>query len=129
MPRLLALDDTVAEPAMFTPWSLAHFMTGVLVAMWAARLLPDQTELARVMLWNSLHMLYEAKDLLAGTRCNPEKGSGYWIDNSTLNSAVDHLVALAGYALGYWARNRIPIAPVTGIYAITLLICKGLRLG
>lgn len=81
--RLFGKFDFVHSPALFTPWSLMHFTSGVV-----SRSLLESRDRA-----SFLHALYESKDFFFAyvmkKGLNPEKEGN--VQNSWLNSIGDQI--------------------------------------
>lgn len=90
---IIASQDTRNNPALFTPWSIVHFLSGVV-----AKLLNVDF---RIFLF--LNILYESKDLFFSSE-----------ENSWQNSIADVLSGI----LGYYTSSKIILGITTVIIVL-----------
>ena len=90
--KLIAINDTQRKPVLFTPWTLIHFLSGVVsVLVLMACGVTNQTHIFWIALL--IHTIYELHDCLYTYLDVPVT---YWRDNSYLNSAGDTVANIVG---------------------------------
>lgn len=97
--------DFVGAPAVFTPWSIIHFATGVLAHAMShyARLHP----VTGFVIFFVLHGLYEAKDIIKTHYALRQPGVDPMnVKDSLPNSVGDQLSGLAGYVAAAYVLGR-----------------------
>jgi hypothetical protein len=90
--QIFSFFDFTLKPALFTPWSLAHFITGI-----AFKSMDVSSRNAFL-----IHLIYELKDLYISyvkqKNLNPNLPNST-IQNSFLNSIVDQISFEIGFSL------------------------------
>tara|TARA_Y200000002_G_scaffold380177_1_gene391076 strand:- start:4329 stop:4745 length:417 start_codon:yes stop_codon:yes gene_type:complete len=105
--RLISKDDTLKDPSLLTPYSILHFLFGILFALFFTII--RLSFLKGFIIFNIIHLLYEIKDycgsytnLLIDYKRIPTKLKTFIKDNSYQNSISDQIIAIIGYLLGYY---------------------------
>jgi len=115
MVLFFSITDKRNSPAFVTPWSLIHFMFGVLFYLYFEYLFPNVSALNMFVVLIIVHTLYEITDLLYYFNLNL-KGQ-YWSSNSLLNSVGDTIFTILGFILvAIWK-------PKMSLFQINLLTC------
>lgn len=97
--KILSYDDDIKNEACFTPWSLIHFLVGVVTAILFIYI--NVSFYHGFIIYFIIHGVYEIKDyILANYSVKLNKH----IDNSFINSIYDQLISMAGFTLVYWLK-------------------------
>lgn len=80
--------DTPSHPALFTPFSLFHFLAGAYAYLVTKWLFPTFPVTYDFVVWIAIHTLYEIKDIF-----HPDT------TNSWINSFGDTITGLAGFVI------------------------------
>jgi hypothetical protein len=114
---LASMDDSPHSEAWITPFSIQHYLIGLLTFP-IFKALTISTPL-NFILANILHILYEAKDLLLTYRVRKLNGR-YLNFNSLRNSLGDHIVFTLGQLTG-WFMFGATINPASLQFVIVLM--------
>jgi hypothetical protein len=104
--------ETVAQPAFTTPYTIVHFITGMLAYTMSYFLFPAMPLLYSFLIWVVLHGAYEIHDLQMTNN-----------DNSLANSIGDTIFSIMGFfsAMYIYSSRRVTFDDVA-ITAFILLI-------
>lgn len=109
LPQFYARGDSPEEPAIFTPFSLIHFLSGMYAYLVLRFIFPYSKTWILFLIWLVLHTLYETKDVFLTS------------SNSFINSIGDTIAALAGFLVGAAVLCRFSLVKVVigGLLLIT----------
>ena len=125
---LISKDDTLKYPSLLDPWSILHFLIGIIFALFFYII--HLSFLNGFIIFNIIHLLYEIKDY-CGSYTNllddynkriPSKLQTFIKDNSYQNSISDQIVAIMGYLLGYYLLQNNYLTEKNIIYFSIILI-------
>ena len=111
--KWFSTDDDAEKAAMFTPWSINHFLSGVVVAF-VSKIYPKYS---KWIIWGYIigHTIYEIIDVHK-VKIVDKKASGN--SNSVINSIGDELSML----LGLWLGLSLPITDYLLWFYVTSVI-------
>ena len=125
-----AFEDTIQKPAIITPWSIVHFLAGVVLYCYAKYLCKGLSSLNAVLVMLFIHTVYEIKDLMMYIGFTSK--NNYFTNNSLTNSIGDTIFALLGALVVIMISpklNRMFLFTVTAIWIFLAFICKYYRMG
>ena len=94
--KLFSVSDTIEHNALITPWSLVHFLFGLIFSIISLTYV-KMSYMSTFILMLIVHTIYEYNDLLCYYNvCDP---NFHWIDNSFLNTIGDTLFSVLGFVL------------------------------
>ena len=103
----VSMDDSPYKEAWFTPYSIQHFLIG-LITFPIFKILEISNPL-NLILANLLHIVYESKDILLTYKVRKFNGR-YLNFNSVRNTIGDHFVFTLGQIIG-WYMFHLDITP------------------
>lgn len=121
--KLFSLEDGRHNPAIFTFFSLQHFLTGYIGFVILNKMKLSHAKSTVVLF--IVHTLYELKDCYVSYY---EKDMSYWGDNSIINSVGDTILfaigmyaaILVGKNAEYYIFTQILIVITIGFYMTNL---------
>ena len=124
--RFAAWHDSLQMPALLTPWSLAHFASGVVAAA-CARAFSRAGFGDAFRTWLVLHLLYELKDQVRAAlgHLGPTRGYqplplSHTTNNSPLNTAGDQTASALGFVLAW--TLRAPLVEAAAASALLFVV-------
>jgi hypothetical protein len=98
-------DDTIENPALFTPWSFMHILSSIQIILF----LYYYGFRKNIILYSFLiHSLYELKDYYFSYVLKVDYG--VWYNNSFLNTIGDTISCFIGIYIGiYLIKNRYDV--------------------
>ena len=97
--RIFGNIDDNQHPALFTFWSLIHFMVGIIIYFWVFYFFPKYSFIFHLILSLFVHTIYEFKDYYISYI----KEGG---ENSLFNSFGDTIAAFFGIVFGYYIVKK-----------------------
>jgi uncharacterized membrane protein len=105
--RLFYESDKRHRPAILTPFSLIHFLNGLVYYLITVRILNINYTLSFVT-WFIFHLAYEIKDFTY-SYIQKDENNDYITNNSYINSISDQIVAILGFYVGIYLPVNIDI--------------------
>jgi hypothetical protein len=93
MVNLISLSENAKEPALVTPWTIIHFIGGVLFSIFSKSVHFQKNK--ALITFFTLHAMYEIRDCYI-----------YKPHNSIANSVGDQLFAVVGFILGWDLQTK-----------------------
>ena len=132
--RLISKDDTLLYPSLLTPYSILHFLTGIIFAFFFSII--NISFLKGFIIFNIIHFIYEIKDY-SGSYTNllddynkriPTKLKTFIKENSYQNSISDQIISIIGYLLGYYLLQNNYLTEKNIIHFIIISIITKISL-
>jgi hypothetical protein len=119
--------DTIGKAALFTPWSLIHFINGVL----CYNLVHNFTDIGlryNLSIGLIVHTWHEIEDLVESIKIRKihKDANG---NNSVENCIFDTIAFLMGQIFGYYFNHCLPTAPLILVWFIVYKMFTKMKIG
>lgn len=109
--KLFFPKDSSTNPALFSPWSLMHFLSGFYMYAVVALYINNTSTINNFYIMMIVHTIYELKDLyityFALVKPNDVSLGGLISNSSLYNSVGDTISAMLGWYFGYLLHKQL----------------------